>query len=82
MAIWYSLWPFGNLVATWYIFPRFGTFCLEKTGNPELGRSQICEDFLNPRREQILEGELKKRRHRYKYSPSYVSIGQTHFHNF
>jgi hypothetical protein len=23
-AIWYILWPFGNLVAIWSIFPRFG----------------------------------------------------------
>jgi hypothetical protein len=28
------LWPFGNLVALWYIFPRFGVLCLEKSGNP------------------------------------------------
>jgi hypothetical protein len=24
MAIWYILWPFGNLVAAWYIFLLFG----------------------------------------------------------
>jgi hypothetical protein len=23
-AIWYSLWPFGNLVPIWYVSPRFG----------------------------------------------------------
>jgi hypothetical protein len=23
-AIYYNLWPFDNLVALWYIFPRFG----------------------------------------------------------
>jgi hypothetical protein len=23
-AIWYILWPIGNLVVFWYIFPRFG----------------------------------------------------------
>jgi hypothetical protein len=26
----------GNLVAIWYIFPRFGTLSQEKSGNPEL----------------------------------------------
>jgi hypothetical protein len=25
---------FGNLVALWYIFPRFGLLCQEKSGNP------------------------------------------------
>jgi hypothetical protein len=34
MAIWYMLWPFGNLVAIWYIFPCFGTLNKEKSGNP------------------------------------------------
>jgi hypothetical protein len=24
---------FGNLVAIWYIFPRFGVLCQEKSGN-------------------------------------------------
>jgi hypothetical protein len=33
-AIWYILWPFVNVVVVWYIFPRFGTFCQEKSGNP------------------------------------------------
>jgi hypothetical protein len=33
-AIWYNLWPFGNVDAFWYIFPRFGILCLEKSGNP------------------------------------------------
>jgi hypothetical protein len=26
-AIWNILWAFGNLVAIWYIFPRFGILC-------------------------------------------------------
>jgi hypothetical protein len=34
-AIWYILWIFGNLVAIWYISPRFGIFSQEKSGNPE-----------------------------------------------
>jgi hypothetical protein len=33
MAIWNTLWPFGNLVVIWYIFPRFGTLCQEQSGN-------------------------------------------------
>jgi hypothetical protein len=33
MASWNILWPFGNLVAIWYIFPRFGIVCQEKSGN-------------------------------------------------
>jgi hypothetical protein len=33
-AIWYILWPFGNLVAIWYNFPRFGILCHVKSGNP------------------------------------------------
>jgi hypothetical protein len=28
------LWPFGNVVVIWYIFPRFGILCQEKSGNP------------------------------------------------
>jgi hypothetical protein len=34
IAILYKLWPFGNLVAIWYSFPRLGTLCQEKSGNP------------------------------------------------
>jgi hypothetical protein len=46
IAIWnicvirYILWPFGNLPATWYITPRFGKLCQEKSGNP--GATYIC----------------------------------------
>jgi hypothetical protein len=28
-AIWYILWPFGNFVAIWYIFPVL-VFCVNK----------------------------------------------------
>jgi hypothetical protein len=42
-AIWYILWPFGNLAAIWYIFPRFGILCQEKSGNPDPDR---VEEFL------------------------------------
>jgi hypothetical protein len=34
MVICYILWPFGNLVAIWYIFPRFGILNKEESGNP------------------------------------------------
>jgi hypothetical protein len=33
-AIWYILRPYGNIVVIWYIFPRFGQLCQEKSGNP------------------------------------------------
>jgi hypothetical protein len=33
-AIWHMLWSFGNLVAIWYIFHRFGLLWQEKSGNP------------------------------------------------
>jgi hypothetical protein len=33
-AIWYIIWLFSNLVVMWYIFPRFGILCLDKSGNP------------------------------------------------
>jgi hypothetical protein len=35
-AIWYILWPFGNLVAIGYISLRFGTLNKGKSGNPDL----------------------------------------------
>jgi hypothetical protein len=34
MAIWNILWSFGNSVAIWYIFHRFGMMCTGKSGNP------------------------------------------------
>jgi hypothetical protein len=37
-AIWYILWPFGNLLADWYIFPDFGILNKERSCNP--GRSK------------------------------------------
>jgi hypothetical protein len=32
-AIWYILWQFGNLVAVWYISPRYGILNKEQSGN-------------------------------------------------
>jgi hypothetical protein len=43
-AFWYIL--FGNLAANWYIFPRFGILCQEKSGNPERN-TQISAFDLN-----------------------------------
>jgi hypothetical protein len=39
-AIWKILWAFGNLLAIWYIFPRFGIVCQEKSGNPDFNVNQ------------------------------------------
>jgi hypothetical protein len=30
----YIIWPLGNVVVIWYISPRFGKLCQEKSGNP------------------------------------------------
>jgi hypothetical protein len=40
-VIWYILWPFVNVAVIWYIFPRFGILCQEKSGNP------ACDVFSN-----------------------------------
>jgi hypothetical protein len=45
------IWPFGNVVVIWYIFPHFGILCQEKSGNPDakhslkkdaVGEKNIC----------------------------------------
>jgi hypothetical protein len=36
MVIWYILWPFGNAVVIWYIFPRLGILFEENLANLEL----------------------------------------------
>jgi hypothetical protein len=41
-VIWYILWPFGNVVVIWYIFPRFGLLCQEKSGNPDCN-TVVCD---------------------------------------
>jgi hypothetical protein len=57
MVIWYILWPFGNVMVNWYIFPRFGKLCQEKSGNPVRnvkncfkpgGCENIANSFLSP----------------------------------
>jgi hypothetical protein len=35
-AIWYIIWPFGNLVASWHVFSRLGILFHEKSGSPKL----------------------------------------------
>jgi hypothetical protein len=47
-AVWYILWPFGNLVAIWYISPRFGTLDKEKSGNPALLSSLRAHMYVQP----------------------------------
>jgi hypothetical protein len=37
-AIWRK---FGNFVVIWYIFPRFGILCQEKSGNPGLEKGAV-----------------------------------------
>jgi hypothetical protein len=39
----YILWPFGNVVVIWYSFPRFGTLCQEKSGNPVANRQDTVQ---------------------------------------
>jgi hypothetical protein len=44
--------PFGNVVVIWYIFPRFGILCQDKSGNPGQERDSLMEtikkqSFLN-----------------------------------
>jgi hypothetical protein len=47
-AIWYIPWPFGNFVAMWYLFPRFGVLCQEKSGNPAPNEEiQYCFNATN-----------------------------------
>jgi hypothetical protein len=40
-AVWCILWPVGNVVVIWYIFPLFGILCQEKSGNPG-GKANEC----------------------------------------
>jgi hypothetical protein len=45
-SIWHNLWPFGNLVANWYISSRFGFLYQEKSGNPALESNRIFFSFF------------------------------------
>jgi hypothetical protein len=54
-VIWYFLCPFGSVVVIWYIFPRFGTLCQEKSGSPapafhsflKLDRNEVLFPYIN-----------------------------------
>jgi hypothetical protein len=39
-AILYVVWLFSNFVVIWYIFPRFGILCQEKSGIPAQHRDR------------------------------------------
>jgi hypothetical protein len=58
-ANWYILRPLGNGVFIWYIFPRFGILCQEKSGNPDAnsltGFTSLCVSSLSfsPRRRSM-----------------------------
>jgi hypothetical protein len=39
--IWYISCPLGNVVVIWYIFPRVGILCHEKSGNPAVRLLQM-----------------------------------------
>jgi hypothetical protein len=47
-AIGYILWPFGNLVAIWCIFPHVGKLCREKSGNHALLQQSHFLQLLPP----------------------------------
>jgi hypothetical protein len=49
-AIWYILWPFGNLVVIWYIFTRFGILYHLNSGNPDRCSQQIRVSFGHEKR--------------------------------
>jgi hypothetical protein len=40
------LWSFGNFVAFWYIFSRFGILYQQKSGNPELDGLTTCPESI------------------------------------
>jgi hypothetical protein len=61
-VVWYILWPFGNVVVIWYIFPRLGILCQEKSGNPGRMFKKTCsqphrdrETSSSPRRGPMLQ---------------------------
>jgi hypothetical protein len=47
-TIWYILWPLGNLEVIWYIHPRFGLLCQEKSGNPASDSALQTYHFVFP----------------------------------
>jgi hypothetical protein len=60
------LWPFGTLVVIWYIFPRFGKLCQEKSGNPVLVAFFSCDQvtqFLSAECNSMKREKSSKRYH-------------------
>jgi hypothetical protein len=47
MAIWNILQSFGNIVVIWYIFPRFGILCQEKSGNLDPNQLRGFEAYMH-----------------------------------
>jgi hypothetical protein len=49
------LYIYGNYVVIWYIFPRFGTLCQEKSGNPGPNATYIVASVNAPKtRDKIM----------------------------
>jgi hypothetical protein len=59
-AIGNILWSFGNVVVIWYIFPRFGTLCHEKSGNPALACNDVTSQIALRAAERESRSERKK----------------------
>jgi hypothetical protein len=53
-AIWYIWWPFGTVSIIWYIFPRFGISCKEKSGTPAFDTRIKVIGRLLPYREGLV----------------------------
>jgi hypothetical protein len=60
-VIWYILWPFGNVVVIWNIFPRFGLFCKEKSGNRAHSGNLITDSDCNRSNYVILIRQIKNK---------------------
>jgi hypothetical protein len=52
-AIWYILWPFGNVVVSCYIFPRLGILCGEKSGNPGIDPGSVVPMMNAPSKVEL-----------------------------
>jgi hypothetical protein len=55
-AIWSILWPFSNLVAIWFILPRFGILCLFNVHKMRVGNALSVGHFICAR----LHGDFKR----------------------
>jgi hypothetical protein len=75
IPIWCILYSLGNLEEIWHILPRFGIFCQDKSGNPELYRdfcavilssfcigAIACDRFrfiMQPHKKQMTAGQVR-----------------------